>query len=212
MGEDANRTYSPNGAVEVLSRETAYRGFFSLEKLTLRHGLFGGGMSPPITRELIEKGDVSAVLLYDPALDRVVLIEQFRVGALRDPDGPWMMEVVAGLIEAGESAEDVARREAMEEAGCAVLELVPIATFYPSPSKTTERSFLFCGRVDASGAGGVHGLAHEGEDIRVVPLDASEALRRLDSGRLNSALPLIALQWLALNRERLRDGWLGRTG
>jgi ADP-ribose pyrophosphatase len=126
MGEDANRTYSPNGAVEVLSRETAYRGFFSLEKLTLRHGLFGGGMSPPITRELIEKGDVSAVLLYDPALDRVVLIEQFRVGALRDPDGPWMMEVVAGLIEAGESAEDVARREAMEEAGCAVLELVPV--------------------------------------------------------------------------------------
>jgi ADP-ribose pyrophosphatase len=169
-------------------------------------------MSPPITRELIEKGDVSAVLLYDPALDRVVLIEQFRVGALRDPDGPWMLEVVAGLIEAGESAEDVARREAMEEAGCAVLELVPIATFYPSPSKTTERSFLFCGRVDASGAGGVHGLAHEGEDIRVVPLDASEALRLLDSGRLNSALPLIALQWLALNRERLRDGWLGRTG
>jgi ADP-ribose pyrophosphatase len=212
MAADRDGRSPHDGSVEMLSRETGYRGFFSLERLTLRHSLFGGGMSPPITRELIEKGDVAAVLLYDPELDRVVLIEQFRIGAVRDPDGPWMLEVVAGLIEQGESPEDVARREAMEEAGCAVLDLVPIATFYASPSKTTERSFLYCGRVDAARAGGVHGLAHEGEDIRVVPLDAGEALQLLQSGRVNSAWPMIALQWLALNRERIRSRWLERSG
>ena len=212
MAAEGEQRLHPDGTVEVLAQETGYQGFFRLEKLTLRHSLFGGGTSPPITREIIEKGDVSAVLLYDPALDRVVLIEQFRVGALRDPDGPWMLEVVAGLIEHGESPEEVARREAMEEAGCVVLDLLPIATFYASPSKTTERSFLFCGRVDAATAGGVHGLAHEGEDIRVVPLAALDALRLLDDGRVNSAWPIIALQWFALNREHVRARWLEQAG
>lgn len=194
---------------ELISRDTCYEGFFRLERLKLRHSLFAGGMSPEITRELLERNDVAAVLLYDPILDKVVLIEQFRVGAMADAYGPWLLEIVAGLIEPGESPEDVARREAVEEAGLTISDLMPITTFYASPSKTTERSHLFCGRVDASAAGGVHGLADEGEDIRVLPMATDEALDLLERGRINSAWPMIALQWLALNRERLRRVWAG---
>lgn len=162
-------------------------------------------MSPVLSREIVERGDVAAVLLYDPRLDRVVMIEQFRVGAMGDSRGPWLLEIVAGLIEPGETPEDVARREAIEEAGCAIQTLEPITRFYATPAKSSERSYLYCGLVDAANAGGVHGLVHEGEDIRVVPLAAEEALALVDDGTINSAWPIIALQWLARHRERLRS-------
>lgn len=198
-----------DGKVEILSREICFEGFFRLERIHLRHSLFAGGMSPIISRELVERGDVAAVLLHDPDADKVVLIEQFRIGPIADDAGPWLIEIVAGLIEPGETPEDVARREALEEAGCVIAELMPITAFYASPSKTTERSFLFCGRVDASKADGIHGLRHEGEDIRVLTLATDEALALVDSGRINSAWPIIALLWLARHRERLRTLWLG---
>ena len=179
--------------VELLDREVCYQGFYRLERLRLRHRLFAGGMSPPITREVIEKGDVAAVLLYDPRRDEVVMIEQFRVGARDDPRGPWLLEIVAGLIEEGETPEAVARREALEEAGCTVLQLLPISTFYVSPAKTSQRTWLYLGRVDASRAGGIHGLAHEGEDIRVACLPSHEAIALVEQGRADSAWPMIAL-------------------
>jgi|GEM_PF-1246049 len=106
--------------VEIIEREICYQGFYRLERLRLRHRLFAGGMGPPIVREVIEKGDVAAVLLYDPLRDEVVMIEQFRIGARDDARGPWLLEIVAGLIEAGETPAQVARREALEEAGCTV--------------------------------------------------------------------------------------------
>lgn len=189
---------------EVLSRQICYEGFFRLERLDLRHSLHGGGMSPVLSREIVERGDVAAVLLYDPRLDRVVMIEQFRVGAMADGRGPWLLEIVAGLIEPGEAPEQVARREAIEEAGCAIEALEPITCFYVTPAKSSERSYLYCGLVDAADAGGIHGLAHEGEDICVVPLPAVDALALVDDGTINSAWPIIALQWLARHRERLR--------
>lgn len=194
--------------LQIVSREVCYEGFYRLERIALRHRLFAGGMSPVITREIIEKGDVAAVLLYDPRRDEVVMIEQFRVGARDDPRGPWLLEIVAGLIEPGETPEQVARREALEEAGCTVTDLVPITTFYVSPAKTSQRTWLYCGRVDASRAGGVHGLAHEGEDIRVVCLSAEDALALVGQGRADSAWPLIALLWFAREREALRGRWI----
>lgn len=193
--------------LEILAREVCYQGFYRLERIALRHRLFAGGMSPPITREVIEKGDVAAVLLYDPERDEVVLIEQFRVGARDDPTGPWLLEIVAGLIEPGETPEQVARREALEEAGCTVTDLLPITTFYVSPAKTSQRTWLYCGRVDASRAGGVHGLAHEGEDIRVVCMPADDAIALVERGRADSAWPLIALLWFARERDALRERW-----
>lgn len=194
--------------VEILARQTRYRGFFQLEEYQVRHSLFAGGWSDTIVRERVERLRAAAVLLYDPLLDKVVLIEQFRIGALEDPDGAWLMEVVGGLVEEGESPEDVAIREASEEAGCKVVELLPICQFLVSPGTASEHVSLYCGRVDASSAGGIFGLDHEGEDIRAHVLSVDEALAEL-YGRINSSIPIIAVQWLALHREDLKRMWVG---
>ena len=106
--------------VEIVDRELCYQGFFRLERVRLRHSLHRGGMSPVLVRETLEKGDVVAVLPYDPVADAVVMIEQFRVGAIGAPRGAWLLEIVAGLMEPGEQPDDVARREATEEAGLAL--------------------------------------------------------------------------------------------
>ena len=97
-----------DGDLEILEREVCYQGFYRVERLRLRHRLFAGGMSPPMVREAVEKGDVAAVLLYDPQRDEVVMIEQFRIGARADPRGPWLLETVAGLLEDGETPAAVA--------------------------------------------------------------------------------------------------------
>lgn len=187
----------------------AYAGFFRLERLRLRHALFAGGMSPPLTRELFERGHAVAVLPYDPVSDAVVLIEQFRVGALARAGGPWLVEIVAGIIDGDEAPETVARREAVEEADLTLGRLERIGRFYVSPGGSSESVHLFCGEVDAGAAGGVHGLAAEGEDIRVFAEPFAVAMRRLAAGEIDSAPPVIALQWLALNRGRLRQAWAG---
>jgi len=189
----------------------AYAGFFRLERLRLRHALFAGGMSPPLTRELFERGHAVAVLPYDPVADAVVLIEQFRVGALARPGGPWLVEIVAGIIDGDEGPEAVARREAVEEADLRLGRLEQIGRFYVSPGGSSESVQLFCGEVDAGGAGGVHGLVEEGEDIRVFAEPFAAAMQRLAAGGIDSATPVIALQWLALNRARLRQAWAGRV-
>ena len=193
--------------VEILDRELCYQGFFRLERVHLRHSLHRGGMSPVLVREVIEKGNVVAVLPYDPVSDTVVMIEQFRVGAIGDPHSGWLLEIVAGVMEPGELPEDVARREAMEEAGIMVRRIEPIARLFTTPAKSSELTHLYCGEVDASGAGGVHGLAHEGEDIRVIPMPAEQAFALLETGRIDSAWPMIALMWLRTHRERLRQVW-----
>lgn len=195
--------------VEIVDRELCYQGFFSLERVHLRHSLHRGGMSPVLVREVVEKGNVVAMLPYDPVTDTVVMIEQFRVGAIGSRSGAWLLEIVAGLAEPGEPPEDVARREAAEEAGLAVRRIEPIARFFATPSKSSELTHLFCGEVDASGAGGVHGLAHEGEDIRAIPMPARQAFALLETGRIDSAWPMIALMWLQTHRRRLRRAWSG---
>ncbi|HMW56952.1 MAG: NUDIX domain-containing protein [Candidatus Accumulibacter phosphatis] len=197
--------------VEIIGQEICYQGFFRLERLRLRHRLFAGGMSPAIVRETIEKGDVAAVLLYDPQRDEVVMIEQFRIGARADPRGPWLLEIVAGLIEDGETPAAVACREAMEEAGCTVTDLLPISSFYTSPAKTSQRTHLYLGRVDSRNAGGIHGLAHEGEDIRVVCLAAGQAVVLAEQGRIDSAWPLVALWWFARHHQEVRQRWLAES-
>jgi len=193
--------------VEIVEQRECYRGFFRMEQYRLRHRRFDGSMSPWLTRELFERGHAAAVLPYDPVLDQVVLLEQFRIGALMAPGGPWLLEIVAGIIEPGETAAAVVQREMLEEAGCHLLALEPICDYLVSPGGTSERISLYCGRVDASGAGGIHGLAEEGEDIRVSAVSFAEAMALLASGRLNSASPIIALQWLQMNRGRLRQTW-----
>lgn len=193
------------GKVEIIRKWAMHEGFFRLDKYRLRHELFRGGMSREMSRELFERGHAVAMLPYDPRRDELVLLEQFRIGAIHDPDGPWLTEIVAGMIGPGESAAEVARREAMEEAGCQVAELIPISRYYVSPGGTSETIELYCGIVDASQVQeGIYGLEEENEDIRVFKASFGEAVAWLESGRINSAAPIIALQWLMLNRERLR--------
>ena len=194
------------GKVEVIEKSVAYDGFFKLEKYRLRHSLYKGGMSDEMSRELFERGHAVAVLPYDPVSDEVVLLEQFRIGALADANGPWLTEMVAGIIEPNESAEQVARREAEEEAGCELLKLIPILNYYVSPGGTSETIELFCGLVDsATVEEGLYGLASEHEDIRVFKVSFTTAIEWLQSGRINSAAPIIALQWLMMQRDTLRS-------
>ena len=198
-----------NYQFEILDQSSGYRGFFRLEKYRLRHELFAGGWSAEMVRECLERGHAVAVLLYDPEHDQLVLLEQFRVGAVEFPGGPWLLEIVAGIIDhPGETTEEVARRETVEEAGCELLDLMPIRQYLVSPGGTSESITLFCGRVDASTViPGIRGVAAEHEDIRVHVVSRAAALELLDSGRINSAAPIIALQWLELNRMKLLERW-----
>ena len=194
---------------EILDKEVCYQGFFRLERYHLRHHKFSGGWSRPFTRELLERGHAAAVLPYDPQTDNVVLIEQFRVGALNAPGGAWLLEIIAGIIDVGETPQQVVFREAVEEAGCHITELVPLYDYLVSPGGTSEQIALFCGKTDTTKVadGTIHGLANEDEDIRVHVMALSKALTLLSSGAVKSASAIIALQWLALNREAIRLRW-----
>lgn len=192
---------------EILDKEQCFKGFYELLRYRLRHALFAGGMGQPITRELMIRGHAAAVLPYDPVTDQVLLVEQFRIGALDSPRGPWLIEVIAGLVEPGEQPEEVARREAIEEAGCELQEMLPICEYYSSPGGTTERISLFAARMHSAGLGGIHGLAEEGEDIRAFLLPADEAIEQMQRGLIDNAMSIIALQWLAANRTGLRESW-----
>ena len=197
-----------NEAVEILEKTVCYQGFFRIDRYRLRHRLFSGEWGHPIMRELFERGHAAAVLPYDPERDEVILIEQFRIGAMDAPGGPWLLEIVAGIIEADENPEDVVRRESVEEADCIIADLIPLYDFLVSPGGMTERIALFCGRVNTADAGGVHGVKDEGEDIKVHVVSLDTALLYLKSGKINSASAIIALQWLALNRDQVRTSWL----
>lgn len=156
-------TFKPGpDAIDVIEREVCFRGFYRLDRLRLRHRQFSGQMGPELSRELFVRHDAVCVLPYDPQRDEVVLIEQFRVGAMEKSQNPWMLELVAGLIDKAEEPEEVARREAVEEADLTLTSLWPITAYYPSPGGSDEFVHLYVGRCTAEGAGGVHGLAEEG--------------------------------------------------
>ncbi|MFC3607710.1 ADP-ribose diphosphatase [Stutzerimonas tarimensis] len=203
-----SETFKPvEGDVEILRREQCFRGFYSLDRLHLRHRLFDGSMGAEIDREVFLRHDAVCVLPYDPVNDKVVLIEQFRIGAIGKSDNPWLLELVAGLIDKDEQPEEVARREAVEEAGLELGALWPVTSYFPSPGGSNERVYLYVGRCDSDGAGGVFGLADEGEDIRVHVWSLDEALAAIGDGRIDNAASIIALQWLALNRTAVREAW-----
>jgi ADP-ribose pyrophosphatase len=194
---------------EVSEETLVYDGFFKMTRLHLRHTLFRGGWSKHLIRELFHRGACVAVLPYDPVNDAVVLIEQFRVGALKFKADPWLLEIIAGAVEEGESPQQVAHRESWEEAGCQIKQLLTISEFFTTPGAFGEKITLFCGIVDTATMGGVHGLAAEDEDIRVEVVSFDVAWGMLENGSIDSAIPMIGLQWLAMNRERLRAEFNG---
>ena len=188
--------------VEIQSEATTYDGFFQIKQLSLKHRVFAGGWSGVMQRELFSRRPVGAVLPYDPIRDEVVLIQQFRVGALGQ-QSPWLIELIAGMTEAEEPVEAMIHREAQEEAGIELLELVKLFQYWVSPGGSSENLTLYLGRVDATHAGGIHGLAHEHEDIKVITMPAQEAIDAITTGAINNAATIIALQWLAMNKENV---------
>jgi ADP-ribose pyrophosphatase len=194
---------------DVLLREVLFQGHFRVERLHVQHERFDGTLSPIYTREVFQRSlNVSGVLLFDPQHDKVVLIEQFRIAPAAAKKDPWLMEIVLGMVDSNETPEQAARREALEEAGCEVLDLLPIASYFSSPGGTSEYIHLFAGRITAPAEGGIFGVSDENEDIRVHVLDAARAISLLYSDEIHDAQTLIALQWFATHHTDLRSRWL----
>jgi len=193
--------------VNVISQERVYDGYGTVTEFTFTHRLFDGGSSEPVTRELFSSGDAVVVIPYDPIRNTILLIEQLRMAPIARRSDPWVIEAIAGRIDAGESPKDVARREALEEAGCTLSHLERVGSIYQSPGIFAEEITYFCGQADLSQAGGIYGLDHEGEDIRAVVAPLSEAVAAIDDGRLVSAPTILCLLWLAANSARLREKW-----
>ncbi len=199
-------TFTKND-VEIIAREKLYSGFFSLDLYRFRHRLFNGEMSGEVRREIFERGHAAVLLPYDPVRDEVVLIEQIRIAAYDTSETPWLLELVAGMIEPGESVEDVARREAMEEAGLTVGRTKPVLNYLASPGGTSERLSILVGEVDATQAEGIHGLVEENEDIRVHVVSREQAYQWVEEGKIDNAASVIALLWLQLHYQEIRQEW-----
>ncbi len=193
--------------VEVIEKRTLYQGYSRLYEYRLRHSLHEGGMSAEITREVMARGHAVFVLPYDPVRDEVVMIEQFRIGPFANGDHAWSLESVAGMIEEGEEPEAVARREAREEAGLELGEIIHAYDCHTSPGAVSEHISIYCAHVDASTAGGIHGVKAEGEDIKVIVMGFEDIMQALDDGRINVGPVIVAVQWLAMHRDEIRERW-----
>lgn len=193
--------------VEVLDKETVFRGFFQIDRYKVSHSLFQGGKTGPVVREVFERGHAVVILPYNPKTDALVLIEQFRIGALENPNGPWLLEAIAGMIEPQETKEQVAKREAKEEAGLELTEFWPMLSYQSSPGGSTERIDVMLARFDQQEASGVYGVEDEQEDIKVHLLPRETAMQLLSAGKIDNAGTVIALQWLALHLEDVQRRW-----
>jgi ADP-ribose pyrophosphatase len=194
---------------QILGRQRVHDGFVKLDVYQVAQTLFQGGSTPPLTREIVTPRPAVAVLCYDPVLDVVVLVQQRRLAALLAGFEAMQTEIVAGLVDPGETPEEVARREVHEESGLAVIgELVPIAHLASSPGFSTEAVHLFCARVDAAAATEYHGLATEHEDIRLCLAPFEDFVTKLETGGIVNAFALVAGYWMINRRAALRAQWL----
>ncbi len=199
-------------AVEEQETKLLAQGHFRYEERTLRVETFAGQMSGPQTREIVRSGRAVAVLLYDFNAHRLVLIEQFRIGAyLNGFHSPRILECVAGMIDEGEDPEQAARREVEEEVGHPVGRMEEAGSYLSSPGISDELVTLYIGSVDASIVGGEHGLAEEGEDIRTWVFTVEEAMALADTGKVANIVAQLALLWFARHGEALRQRWLAAS-
>ncbi|HED12720.1 MAG TPA: NUDIX domain-containing protein [Gammaproteobacteria bacterium] len=191
--------------VSISKQQTIYDGYVKVEEYYFQHQLFAGGTSPQIRRELVERGEAVAVLAIDLDREKLIMIEQFRIGALAAGAYPWSLEIVAGIIEPGEPLESVAIRETLEETGCKIENLRFITDYLSTPGVSSERIHLYCGITDSRQVGGTHGVASEGEDIRVFTINFDDIAQMLKNPQACNGLTIIALQWLLLNRDNLSE-------
>lgn len=205
-GEGGEGDPAPDVLVE--ERSHPWRGFFGLDVLTLRHRRHDGTMSAPLRREAFVSVDAASVLPYDIESDRVLVVEQLRIGPLaRGSRHLWLIEAIAGRVDPGETPEETARREAREEAGLQLGPLLPVAGYYPSPGAVSEYIHSFVAPVSLAGVtGAVHGVTGEGEDIRTLVLSFDDAMARLRAGAIASAPLVVTLLWLDRARDLHRRG------
>jgi ADP-ribose pyrophosphatase len=197
----------PGEKVELVERTVPFQGYFRVARYVFRQELYQGGQSGTFSREVFERGQAAAVLPYDPRRDEVVLIRQFRAGSFAAGRHPWSWEAVAGIIEDGETPERLVRREAVEEANLTIGDLEFVNSVMLTPGACSESCAIHVGRVDSAGAGGIFGLASENENILVKAMPFAEARAMLDRAEIDNAIAVIALQWLALHRDALRNRW-----
>jgi len=186
---------------QIAEQKTVYEGFYKIESVKYSHSLHSGAMTGTIDVELFVRGDVVGLLPYDPVSDQVALIEQFRIGAMNNKPDPWLVQIIAGMIDTDETPEQIAIREAKEEAGIDLVDVELISRYIASPGASTEEVFVFYAETDLSQVGGTHGLVEEDEDILVRIMSADDAIALLDSGQIKNALSIIALQWFKLKRQ-----------
>lgn len=184
--------------VEVTSRESLFRGFIQVEKVSLRHRLFNQSeYTHVLQRELVHRPEAAGVLLYNDQRQQFALIEQFRVGAINDSYSPWQLEIIAGVLDGDETPESCIRRETLEESGCTINHVQHLFSFYPSAGACSEVFHLYVAETDLPTEGGVFGMPDEGENILLHLFDYSEISTLLSQGRLRNAPVIMALQWLS---------------
>lgn len=193
---------------ELIACKPCYTGFFRIDRYQFRHKLFAGGWSPTIEREIFIRADATCVLPYDPVEGTVVLLEQFRAPVIGRSQSPWLIELVAGMNEEGEQPEEVAVREAKEEADLELLALEPILEYLATPGGSSEKVYLYCAKISSIGVKGIHGLEDENEDIKVHVVSLASAMEMVASGLINNAAAIISLQWLSMNKQKLDAKWL----
>ncbi|WP_220347664.1 NUDIX domain-containing protein [Thalassotalea euphylliae] len=195
--------------VNLHEQRCRYQGFFRIDEYVLSHQLFNGGESKVLSREIFERGDAVAVIPFDPKNNSIVVVEQFRAGVLRSAENPWLIEFIAGMFGQDEAPEQVAVREAKEEANLNLSpeQLIHLTSYFSSPGGTSEQIHLFAAPIDSENLGGVYGLDDEGEDIKVHVLTLADALALVNDGTINNAMTIIGIQWLALNAQQLVNHW-----
>ena len=208
-GKPANlRSNMTRDRVECIDTTMRHEGFFKTKEYNLRYPLLSGGMGPQVKREVFVAGEAAIVLPYDPVLDLILLVEQFRMGPYGRHDlRPWILEPVAGRVDPGETPEGAARRECTEEANLRLSGLEHISSHYCSPGCSTEYFHCYLGLCDLTGViSGTGGLETENEDIRTHILGFSQAMDLLKTGEADNGPLVMSLLWLAHERNRLRGG------
>ena len=205
-GSETLRREYRGGDVDRLALMHPYSGYFAVEEYDLRFRRFDGTMSEVLNRAVFISGDAAVILPYDPVRDRVMVIEQFRAGPYARGDAnPWLIEAIAGRIDGGETPEAAARREAQEEAGLELRDLLVGPSYYPSPAAKAEYIYSFIGLADLpDSAAGIGGLDVEAEDIRSHVIAFEQLLALMTSGEVDNAPLMILVQWLEKIRPDLR--------
>ena len=199
----------PHSGVEVLEDRVAYGGRFAMQIVRFHYTRFDGQPSSVLTWELWRRGQGVAMLPWDPVTDRIALIEQFRLPALAAGLPAIMTECPAGLLEPTEEPERAARRETREETGLEPIRMARVGEFMLMQGGCDEVMHYYIAQVSLSegAAPRTHGLAHEGEDTRVLVMPAEEAFRMVAEGRIANVTAATLILWLQVNRERLRREW-----